>query len=481
MVERTVIRELVTLLGFEIDEKDLKAFDDRIARVRKNLRRMAIAAGIAAGAITAIAVTTAKAGDNIAKTSRRFGMGVQALQEWRFAAERSGVEVGLLDTAILMLGRNAGEVATFGKGEAAQAFDFLKVSVKNAAGEMKGLDELLSEVTTRLGEQTNEGTRLTNATKIFGRGGGPIVQMVGGGPEALEALRKRFRALRGAMDDVTAKMSEDTLDAWTDLKVSMLGVVYTIGKELMPIIIPMLKSLAEWIAKNHDLVALLAKITIGLIAFTSVAFGAVAVVTLMKVQMLILNTTVGALLLKFLLIPAAILAIAAAIALIVEDINLYFSGAGVRTVTGDLLAALPKFLDAVKKKIKSAINAVWDFMKDVFRWLISLPDKIYAKFSRLFQRLLQAIPAPLRRILEEGAVGIQGAIDAISQTTSPAGGTARTIGAIASGVVPGVGPVINNAITINAAPGQTPGAIAESVASRIGGARLSAGITGLGK
>jgi len=69
-------------------------FSNMASGIGRNARQIAIGATLAGGAIFGLANSTADLGDNVAKTADKLGIGLGALQELRYAAERSGVWCG---------------------------------------------------------------------------------------------------------------------------------------------------------------------------------------------------------------------------------------------------------------------------------------------------------------------------------------------------------------------------------------------------
>jgi hypothetical protein len=477
VAERTVIRELVTIFGFDIDEKELEDFDKRVESTKKNLRRMAIAAGIALGAITAIIVKTVQAGDSIAKMARRLNINTESLQEWREVFDRAGVSQQTFDTGIQRLIKNAG-LAASGSKEQAAAFAVLGVEVTDATGKLKSLDVLLPELLESLRTIEDENLRVARAAKILDSEGVGLLQVFDDTNKSLEEQRARIRALGGVMSSELIKKSEETKDSWTDLGSALNGVIFAIGEQLLPIIQPLLQDLAEWISRNRELIILLTKIGFALLFVTSAIFGAIAATALWNLKLLVLNATVGALLVKVLLIPAALIAIAAAISLIVEDINLFFSGAGVRTVTGDFINSLGGFWDILKQGFVGLMQAIWDRLKVIREWILDLPDLLDKKFVAMLDRMERRIVAWRDAILNVlpsfSRIGGSATRAEEQMALAAFGGRGLTPESVGSTVV-------TNNVTITAAPGQTPEAIATEVVTQIGGTRARSGLIGLGK
>jgi hypothetical protein len=465
MAESTVVRELVTLLGFEVDEAKMKRYDKLVKAARKNLRRMAIAGGLAAGAVAGIAAAVARAGDDLAKTSRRLGLSIEALQEWRFAAQRGGIASQTFDMAIQRFGRRAAEAAR-GTGAAVGALGRLRVQTRDANGQIRSMDDLLQDALAALADIESPLERNALAMKLFDSEGVKVVQMLEGGSKALAETRAEFRKLGAIMDDQTAKVSEETVDAWGDLRTALFGVVLEMGTVLMPIVRDFLKILTEWIARNRTLLSILSMTAIALTALSAAIFGIIAVKQAWLAVTVLLSKATLILLGKLLLI----LGVLAAIFLIGEDIAMFISGKG-DTLTG-------RFLESVKELMDLIWERVVTLFQDARAWLVktfgedtiaALEDAYLSLIGRIKTAIMAMIDAVLPEDVKKLLAGILGG--------GPAGPTSEQQLLASRALLIGRTQVptreeaarglTNVNITVNAAPGQTPGTIAAAVASEI--------------
>ena len=464
----TAIRQLITIFGFDVDEATLNRFDRQVDSIKKNLRRAAIVGGIAAGAFIAIARATARAGDNVAKTARRFGVGIQTLQEWRFIAERSGISTELLDTAIQMLGKNANDTAN-NIGEAKDSFRDLGVEVTDSEGRLRKLDDILADTIDKLAQEESHVKRLGIATRVFGRGGGPIVQMLGGGVEALDALRKRFRQLDGAIDDTTAKLSEEAVDAWTDLKVATNGVIFAMGKELLPTMTDAINALAEFIADNKEWIKTITLVILGFLSLTAAIFATKAVVVGLQLAWGLLNKTLSLTILKVIALKLLVFGLLILFYIIVDDVAAYIRGGD--SVIGRLGKALLKAINKAKAAILRTIDSVWAYLMG--KW-------------ETFKAAVLAFPGQLKKEIKD-SLGVLAKM-AGPQWQQPSAGTLEANKILRAQMTQanlapqriGGAPVTNN-ITINTLPGQTPETIGLAAAAALSKAAIASSTQRLGK
>lgn len=231
------------------------AVGTRLVDVRRQVgllgRRFSLLTAAAGGAVLAIVRGFARAGDSIAKTASRLGIGVEALQELRFAAERSGVAQNTLDMALQRFGRRVGEAAQ-GTGEARVALRALGISVLDAAGNVRTLEDLLPEVADKLSRVESENVRNALAMKFFDSEGVAMVQMLGQGSAALEELRSRARELGVVMSADMVEGAQEFTDRWTDLLGALSGARNVIAIELLPHIQALVDRLRDLLVGNRD-------------------------------------------------------------------------------------------------------------------------------------------------------------------------------------------------------------------------------------
>ncbi|WP_432473339.1 hypothetical protein [Amphritea sp. HPY] len=198
-----------------------------------------IGAGIGLAGI-GLASSYANAGDNIAKTSQRLGFGVEALQEYRFAADRSGIAAETFDMAVQRFGRRAGEAAN-GMGEARTALKALGVELKDSGGNIKGTEELLIDALNKLGKVKDPLTRNALAMKLFDSEGVKMVQMAAEGAEGISKLREEARQLGLVMSEAATKDAEAFKDKLTNLTGVMTGLKNVVGGQVLPIMASMIE------------------------------------------------------------------------------------------------------------------------------------------------------------------------------------------------------------------------------------------------
>jgi uncharacterized protein (TIGR02217 family) len=143
-------------------------------------------AGVATvGGLTALVDRSISAADAIGKTADKIGVGVEALQELRFAAKASGVEQQTLDMALQRFTRRAAEAAQ-GTGEAKEALAQMGIALRDQSGNLRRSENLLADVADAFARIEDPAERMRLAFKLFDSEGVALVNLLRGGSDALE-------------------------------------------------------------------------------------------------------------------------------------------------------------------------------------------------------------------------------------------------------------------------------------------------------
>ena len=232
--------------------RDARSIQSGIGRAMGNAAKSLVSfrtATVALAGVAGIAALTKRAvefADEIGKTAKQVGVTAEALQELRFAARRSGVEVEQFDDSMRIFARRLGEVQT-GTGEAKDAFEQLGISINQISGQSP--DQTLELVAGAFANIEDAGTRASIAADLFGRSGVKLIPLLMEGADGIEALRQRARELGLVIEgDVIAK-AEVLNDKMSDLEQQLkIGTTRAL-LNLMPLLEEMTDFFSELIPK----------------------------------------------------------------------------------------------------------------------------------------------------------------------------------------------------------------------------------------
>ena len=116
----------------------LKGLGRQAELLRTGIRTLggALIGAATVGGLGALIDRSISAADAIGKTADKIGVGVEALQELRFAAKASGVEQQTLDMALQRFTRRAAEAAQ-GTGEAKDALAQMGIALRDQSGNLR--------------------------------------------------------------------------------------------------------------------------------------------------------------------------------------------------------------------------------------------------------------------------------------------------------------------------------------------------------
>jgi hypothetical protein len=177
-----------------------KAFASLTSTVGFLTGGLAAIGGVAAlGGLTNLAVQALDTADALGDTSERLGVGVEALQEYRFAAEQSGSSQEALDAGLQKLGINLAEFAATGKGPAAAAFKTLGISAEEARTQFSSIETVLPQLAEGFKNTENQAQRLALAQDLLGRGAVSLVPLLSRGKEGIDDLAQSAHEAGGVI------------------------------------------------------------------------------------------------------------------------------------------------------------------------------------------------------------------------------------------------------------------------------------------
>lgn len=257
----------IASLGIEVNSKQVKQAEKELGRLERQSGKTEKATSkfskatamltskmgalvTVAGAYALLRQTkeTIEFADAIAKTADKLGVSTDALQEYRFAAERSGVAQTALDMGLQRFSRRLGE-ADQGMGELKDTLEQLNISTRDSNGLLKTSEQVMVEYADAIQAAEGDQEKLRLAFKAFDSEGAAMVNMLRNGSAGLEELRQKARDAGVVIDEELIRKAEVMNDKWdtlvqtigTNLKSAILSVagplmgVYTDAERLVKV------------------------------------------------------------------------------------------------------------------------------------------------------------------------------------------------------------------------------------------------------
>jgi uncharacterized phage infection (PIP) family protein YhgE len=279
---------LVRLEGDNIKlMKSLDQADKRISRFEQSANRSAAAFSRGfkrAVASAAAAVSVFSLGRMVeeaigleeanAKAARGLGLTSAALNEYKFAAGIASVSTKELELGLRNLNKRMSEAAG-GTKTASNIFDTLGVSVTDASGKIRNVDDVFGDLIDRFSAAENNANRTRIALELFGRAGQKLIPLLVSGREEFARLRSEARRLGLVLDGETSAASERFLDNLTILQAQQQGYKNQLATQLLPALEDLSGLMIE-LAADHEAVATLGTVLAGVlkgVATTALALG----------------------------------------------------------------------------------------------------------------------------------------------------------------------------------------------------------------
>lgn len=243
---------------------------------------LAVAAvGVAAGVLKS-SIEIGKMGDDLAKTSAKVGVGVEALQELSFAAERSGLPANSLSGIFQKLNRNIGDLQA-GTGTLTTFLKKSNPALLEQLGTVEDSEEAFNILIDAIAKAPTQFDKAALSQAAFGRAGQDIINFANQGSEEISKLREEAKNY-GLLTEDVAKQGENFVDSQRNLAQAMIGVRSELASNFLPVITKVLNAAAAFIAdgdrlnKTLEIIGLtLAGVTAGLITFLLISKGAAAI------------------------------------------------------------------------------------------------------------------------------------------------------------------------------------------------------------
>lgn len=216
--------------------------------------KFAILGAVVGAAVFKIVNGFAQSGDSVAKTARKLGIGVEALQEIRFAVDRAGVSQDKFDKALGQLIKRIGE-ARGNTGAMVTTLKKLDPTLLKNVTSAKTTEEAFAMMIKSLDEIEDPMQRAAIANAAFGRSGIDMINLAKEGEEGLAGLRKEARHLGLVMSAEAAEAAEKFVDAQTNLTAATMGLRNTIGAQLLPHFQRLVEYLTEFATKHRHAIA----------------------------------------------------------------------------------------------------------------------------------------------------------------------------------------------------------------------------------
>ena len=211
---------------------------------KAKLAMAGLATGVVAVGAAILKVTrdVARHNDEIAKMSSRIGASTEALSQYEFVANRSGVEFRTLTMGWQRMTRRISEAAQ-GMGEARGALKELNLSA--AALNKLAPEDQFEAIADAMQGVNGQADKVRLSMKLFDSEGVALVQTMAAGAKGIEELRKKADQMGLTVTAEMARQAEGYEDAVTNLTAAFDGLGQKLAKDVIPLLTQVLEGIAE--------------------------------------------------------------------------------------------------------------------------------------------------------------------------------------------------------------------------------------------
>lgn len=212
---------------------------------------VAVAAGAAAaGAAVHDFVQT---GSELDDFSKKTGLSVEGIQQWRYALEQSGVPVDSFNSGINTFSKGLGQ-ARLGTGKLAAGLKKMSPELLAQLKRTTNVDEALRLYVAAMEQIPDPSRRAALAAAAFGGAGEDMALAAEAGSAELKRLRDE-KMKDGLMSAEAAARAADLGDKTDRLSSQWENLKMQVGEATVTALQPHIEALAEWALTNKDVIA----------------------------------------------------------------------------------------------------------------------------------------------------------------------------------------------------------------------------------
>lgn len=211
-------------------KRQLTRFDADIEKVAKKIGTgLGIAISATATGLAVMLKNSIDAADELSKMAQKVGIATDQLSKLNYAAKLADVETEALGAALAKLSKAAVDPT---KDQVA-AFQGLGVSLKDAQGNLKSTDVLLSDLADAFARFADGPEKTAAAMAILGKSGAQLIPLLNGGSKAIKEAGDQLERFGGVVTPEAGRAAEKFNDDLTALKTAAGGVANAVAMNLI--------------------------------------------------------------------------------------------------------------------------------------------------------------------------------------------------------------------------------------------------------
>lgn len=384
----------IRIVAEDKTQKAFKSVDKNLNKTSAALKGLAKRFVLAAGAagVGGFIKSTVDSADKLDKLSKRLGMSVKALSEYKHVADLSGVSFETMTMGLQRMTRRVAEAA-IGTGEAQGALKELNLDAE-VLNQMP-LDEKFETIAKAIGGMKSESDKVRVAMKLFDSEGVSLIQTMDKTGDKIAKARKEARKLGLAIDADDAANAAAYKDEFVRLK----GVFQGLANKTLPTLVPLITSLVQAITNGVTFVSKFGK-EIGLVLTVLAELFIISKLTPLFVSMSAAirgaSISAGGATIAF---RALWKAIGGPIGVIVTLVTTFVM---FKDEIFKAFPALERLYDWFATKIRQAIGWLIDKFKDLWKAFGTLRDWLRDKLGKVIEKFKKGLDDLKKKVDEVG-------------------------------------------------------------------------------
>jgi hypothetical protein len=225
----------------------------------RNVARIVEPLGIITGALTLggmykLISAWAEFGTQLQFSATRIGIGVSQLSALQGGAQLAGVSAGALTSGLQGLGQTLYDAAGGRNSQAVGMFQQLGVSWRKGANSAQSVADVLPQVADAIMGLKDPYAQAQAASVLFGGAAEDLLPFLRLGSKGIKQYSD-MAVFYGVTNQKAAIAANDFRMAQVKLDLSVKGLTNSIAVQLAPVLVPLLTSMANWIALNRQWIA----------------------------------------------------------------------------------------------------------------------------------------------------------------------------------------------------------------------------------
>ncbi|WP_234730129.1 phage tail tape measure protein [Acidocella facilis] len=194
-----------------------------------------VLAGLAVEKVAEAFGEVAELGEQLNQLSMKTGISVSALSGLRVVAIETGTDLATFTSGTDRLARSMQTALTTPTSTAAAAFRVMGISVTDAAGNMRPMQDVLEQVSSKLTDYQDGTAKTALVMDLFGRSGTQLLPLLNElGEQGFNGATEKAKQLGVAMDQASAEADEKFNQALKTNALTAEGFRDTIAQSLIP-------------------------------------------------------------------------------------------------------------------------------------------------------------------------------------------------------------------------------------------------------